>query len=135
VGNDVRELDTEEDIEAFGNEIATAHYRNPRGEEITAPDDLHPGDIFIFTTAYDSGLSGFIGGILPGAMVRIYRCAIPSSSRTERPAKRLTLVSGSDEPAMTGRWVLRRDPLAANPGVGAAEGIVLEDEPLEVRVV
>ncbi len=135
VGNDVRELETEEDIEAFSSEIATMHYRNPRGEEITTPDDLHPGDVFIFTTAYDSGLSGFLSGVVPGASVRVYRVAIPSRARQEKKNRRMTLVSGTDEPALSGLWILRKDPLAVNPGVGAVEGIVLEDDPLEVSFV
>ncbi len=135
VGNDVRELNTEEEIDAFSTEIATAHYRNPMGELITSPDDLHPGDLFVFTTAYDSGLAGFLAGVASGARVRIYRSAIPPRGRKSRSVKRLTLVSWSDEPAMTGRWILRRDPLSVNPGIGAALGIVLEDDPLEVGVV
>jgi uncharacterized protein (DUF58 family) len=135
VGNDIRELETEEDIEAFSLEIATTHFRNPRGEEITNPDDQHPGDVFVFTTAYDSGLSGFLSGVIPGAKARIYRSAIPPRGKKGAPRKRLTLVSGSDEPAMTGRWVLRKDPLSINPGVGEADGIVLEDDLLEVHIV
>ncbi|MBN1686203.1 MAG: DUF58 domain-containing protein [Spirochaetales bacterium] len=135
VGSDVRELSTGEDIEAFGAEIATAHYRNPRGEEITAPDDLHPGDVFIFTTAYDSGLSGFLTGVLPGARIRVYRVVIPRGTGKNGEAKRLILLSGTEAPLFCGRWVLRRDPLALNPGVGQAEGVVVEDEPMEVRLV
>jgi uncharacterized protein (DUF58 family) len=135
VGNDIRELETEDDIEAFSTEVATVHYRNPRGEEITSPDDLHPGDMFVFTTAYDTGLSSFLSGVLPGATVRIYRAAIPRQSERKREAKRLTLLSGTDEPVLAGKWVLRKDPLAVNPGIGAAEGIILEDDPLEVRFV
>ena len=135
VGNDLRELNTEEDIDVFSAEIATTHYRNPVGEEITSPDDLHPGDLFVFTTAYDTGLSGFLNGLIPGARVRVYRAAIPQRGEKKGSVKRLTLVSGSDEPAMTGRWILRRDPLFTNPGVASAAGIILEDDPLEVRVV
>jgi len=135
VGNDIRELETEDDIETFSSEIATIHFRNPRGEEITAPDDLHPGDMYIFTTAYDSGLPGFLSGLLPGSQIRIYRAAVPSASGEKRVSKRLTLLSGTDEPVIAGGWILKRDALAANPGVGAAEGVVVEDDPLEVHIV
>ncbi len=134
VGNDAREIETEEDIDNFASEIATAHYRNPHGEEITAPDDLHPGDVFIFTTAYDSGLPGFLTGVLPGARIRIYRTAIPGREKN-RDSRRIALIESADEPVPAGGWVLRRDPLSANPGIGVAEGVILEDDPLEVRVV
>ena len=138
LGNDIRELDTPEDIDSFATEIAATHYLSPRGEEITSPDDLHPGNVFVFTTAYDTGLAGFLAGKTPGtpapgAQTRVYRSAIPPKDRRGVEVKRLTLVSGTEEPAMTGRWVLRRDPLSVNPPVG--DGIILEDDPLEVRVV
>jgi uncharacterized protein (DUF58 family) len=135
VGNDLRELETEDDIDAFSTEIASTHFRNPRGEEITNPDDLHPGDVFIFTTAYDTGLPTFLSASMPGSQVHIHRVVIPERGKASRPKTRRSLWDGTDEPLLGGRWILRTDPLSSNPGIGVSEGVLLEDDPLEVKIV
>ena len=94
---------------------------------------MHPGDVFIFTTAYDTGLPTFLSQSLPGAQIHIYRVTIPDKE-SEKKHKR-PIWGGEDDPALGGRWMLRRDPLSSNPGVGVSDGILLEDDPLEVRIV
>ncbi len=135
IGNDLKELETEEDIDTFSAEIASTHFRNPRGEAINAPDDMHPGDVFIFTTAYDTGLPAFLSASLPGAQAHIYRVAIPERGNGARYRLKRSLWNGKDDPIIGGRWIFRRDPLSVNPGIGISEGILLEDDPLEVRIV
>ena len=135
VGNDLRELETEEDIDAFSTEIASTHFRNPRGEEITNPDDLHPGDVFIFTTAYDTGLPTFLTASLPGSRAHIYRVVIPNRGTSSGAKAKRSLWDGIDEPMLGGRWILRSDPLSSNPSISVSEGTVLEDDPLEVKIV
>jgi uncharacterized protein (DUF58 family) len=134
VGNDLRELETEDDIDAFSTEIASTHFRNPRGEEITNPDDLHPGDVFIFTTAYDTGLPTFLSASM-GSQVHIHRVVIPERGKASRPKTRRSLWDGTDEPLIGGRWILRTDPLSSNPSIGVSAGVLLEDDPLEVKIV
>ncbi|MBT3274672.1 MAG: DUF58 domain-containing protein [Spirochaetales bacterium] len=138
VGNDLRELENDEDIENFGTEISSIHFRNPRGEQITDPADLHHSDTFVFTTVYDTGLAAYAANSLPGSQARIYRVAIPSKGKDQPRAPRRSLISGSINPIPEGRgsgWLLRKDPLKSNPGIGASDGIYLEDDPLEVRIV
>lgn len=135
VGSDVRDLETEEDIDTFATEVASIHYRNPRGEVVTNPDDLHPDNVFIFTTSYDSGLRGFLSGIIPGARMQIYRVTIPEKQKNQPPVVKRPLYAGSNDPFIGGGWILKKDPLGSNPGLGLSEGILLEDDPLEVRIV
>ena len=133
VGNDARELESEEDIDQFASEIAAIHYRNPRGEELRDIDDLHPGDTYVFTTAYDTALPGFIASLHQGA--RVYRVAIPEKQPDKAKPQRRKLYAGQSDPLFDSPWLLKADPISKNPTIRSADGLVLEDDMLEVRIV
>ena len=96
VGNDTRELESEEDIEQFAAEMAAVHFRNPRGEELREIDDLHPADTYVFSTAYDTALPSFAASLQQGA--RIYRVAIPE--KQDGKPQRRNLITGQADPLL-----------------------------------
>ncbi|MAG13573.1 MAG: hypothetical protein CMN78_03140 [Spirochaetales bacterium] len=133
VGNDPRELESEDDIEQFASEVASIHYRNPRGQELREIEDLHPADTYVFTTAYDTALPGFASSLRQGA--RIYRVAMPEKRKSDIKPQKRQLFSGEVDPLLDAPWLLRRDPLAKNPSLLSTDGLLIEDDTLEVKIV
>jgi len=76
VGNDLTEIESEEDIEQFAADIGAVHFRTYGGASDLAVDD-RSGGAYIFTTACDTGLVEFVGTFL-GDNLDIYRSyAVP----------------------------------------------------------
>ena len=128
VGNDLVELEGEDQIERFASDLASTHFRSYGGGYDVSAADLS-GGAYVFTTACDTGLNEFLGNMAGGA-VEVYRSYAVRRLRDEEGAQ-MRLFGNIDNtlPVMLLKPKNRnaRSPLP----ISAAEKST--EEPVEVR--
>lgn len=87
IGNDLVEIESDDDIEQLASELAGVHFRNYGGSsEVTAEDLV--GGAFVFTTVCDTGISDFLNGFNEDT-VELYMCRAARSVDDEGVIVRL----------------------------------------------
>ena len=123
--DDLFELESIEDIDRFAGVLSTLSFRP---DTSSALGDRVPGrERFIFTTAYDAGLSAFLAAH-PGCHFHIFRTVFGP-----RYKSRLVRFFDTEQPlSLPGAWVLRRDNTV--PAPLPKTGGMLVEEKLNVRL-
>ena len=132
IGNDIIELENENDIDQFATDICGIHYRNPRGEIITSDSELGGADAFVFTTSFDQTIAE-LSATTTG--MYIFRTCFPEHNGKNDQKKQFSLLSNSMQTLIGGKWLIQPDIGIRNPSIPMGQGIRLEDESLEVRIV
>lgn len=113
-------LESEDDIKRFSLSLPGLFYQHEPAE---IRQIIGVNRLFIFTTPYDNGLSGYIGRF-SGIPVTVFRTAFPKPTArkeeaeagvNERIVRFTTLPS---QPYLPMPWVLKSDKERTNPGIG-----------------
>lgn len=129
-------LESEADVQDFGNRLASVHY--VRGGRIgnAAPSS----EKFIFTTPYDRELGVALGGE-SGVSLNVFRTLPRHSieggrSTDERTVRKVRFLPLEHRVPLPGMWLFRRDAgLPPGSGPGAIPGARIYEERLAVSLV
>jgi hypothetical protein len=120
-------LETEEDIERFANELAAWEYSPaPSVSEY----DRSIGEIFVFTTQYDTDLDAFLGIFEHARVTVVQTVSVGKNDRTPHSSFRLLVPF---RPALVpGRFIWRKEKAVRPPTIGSRANVVYERDPIAV---
>jgi len=123
-------LETEEDIERFGRQLAGWDYAPAPAQ---SEYDPNIGEMFVFSTQYDGELPAFLALFTRARITAVQTVSV--NARERGPHARFRLFVPFHAALIPGRFVFVKEPRARIAPPGGFANVTYERDPIEIRLI